>query len=170
MAMRRPLVLRDGQVELLQTGDILTVSEEHTFEETIVSVLTPARFESWRIPSALTEFQSSVYSRRKMNLAVYSTFRLCSIVNAQNNVLATARIRVEYSVDSITWFSLESGGTLSDLYCSPASGSSVRTSPFVNIVSLAKADVFTRIVGLGGSDSGIQRQVAWAWLAIQFKT
>jgi len=161
MTVRRPVVVVDGQPQLLQSSDILP---NHTFFDLTIVSQTVAYDTTWTIPVALTEFKNGVYARRMVNLRYFEQFRICSIQDIDG--FSTAKLRVQYSLDSgSTWQSLESTGTLSDINAGTG-GTVVRTTPFVTIAPPAKTDILLRVVGFGGNGS---KSAGWTWLSIQFQ-
>lgn len=112
-------------------------------------------------PAALTEFLGLTDRRNKFDLTNYSQARL--IANVEVIGAAGATLRGEFSTTD--------GGTYAALDNSTGPNVSLATagtivSSFVSLTAAAKADVFLRIVGVGG-DGATSPQIGL--VALQFK-
>lgn len=97
------------------------------------------------MPAALTTFLGAAWIMTKADLAYYSQARLVANVVAVG--FAGSKLRPQYSLDAASWASLcdSDGATVTDL-----SPGGILVSAWGTIASVARADVFLRLVGLDG--------------------
>ena len=96
-------------------------------------------------PLAVTEFQNATIYRSKFDLTNVTQARV--VVNYVGGGAASAKIRAQFSTDQSSWTYLD--GAAGPSVTLSAAGLNV--SPWINIQSGAKSDVFLRIVGLDGN-------------------
>lgn len=96
------------------------------------------------MPAALTEFWGRSASRLQYDLTDATQARF--MVNLDTAGVTSAKLRVQYSTDQVSWNYLD-GGTGPSV---TLDSTGLKTTNWVNITALAKADVFLRVVGLDG--------------------
>jgi hypothetical protein len=84
------------------------------------------------------------------------------IVNVETAGAATAKLRVQYSIDQSSWSYLDgSAGPSVDI-----NTTGLKVSSWVSIAAGAKGDRFLRLVGLDGNDTA---DPAFGLVLVQFK-
>jgi hypothetical protein len=100
------------------------------------------------MPAALTEFQGFTRNRLAVDLSIYTDARVMVNIGSTAGG-ASAEIRVQYSLDSgSNWFYLDSvaGPTVSI----SGTANALKVGAWASIVVAARADVWLRVVGVGG--------------------
>ncbi len=114
----------------------------------VITFLAQGATYTWtNQPAAVTEFGGLPERfRTRIDLSNVNQARL-TVVRAGGTATATATIAVQYSTDLTNWFYLDgtSGPSVN------ISTVGLQVSPWVNIASGAKGDVYLRIVGSGGN-------------------
>lgn len=121
-------------------------------------------------PAALTELFGAVEDRSQVDLTNITKYRLMVnllVLNAEN----LARLGVQYSLDNgSNWFALDTGtaDVISTSIADITTATGFNTHSWIDIATLAKADVMIRVVGLvsGGAGTG---DPDFAKIEIQFK-
>lgn len=103
--------------------------------------------QTWAsMPLALTEFNANTQGRVKCDLTSATQARL--IVKLMGTIgAAGSEIRAQYSTDETNWFYLDN---VSGPAAAINSANTTLVSSWINLASGAKADVFLRVVGVGG--------------------
>ncbi len=113
----------------------------------VVTILAQGAAYTWaNQPFAVTEFSGATRHRVRVDLTNASQARL-TVVRAGGTATANATIAVQYSTNQVNWFYLDgiSGPSVN------ISATGLRVSPWVNLASGAKGDVYLRIIGSGGN-------------------
>ncbi len=111
-----------------------------------VSITFNAAEQQWRdLPLALTEFNAKTNRRIKADLSNMIQARF--IVNVETAGFSTSTLAVQYSTDQVSWFFLDGSSGPSV----PANTTGLKISSFIDIVQVAKTDVFLRVIGRGGN-------------------
>lgn len=107
----------------------------------------PVAVITWTsMPAALTEFNSQTRTRTKVDLALFTEARMVGNVIAAG--VAGAELRVQYSTDQSSWAYLDGSAGPALLL---TNGSVLVVGGWVTLAAPAKADVFLRLVGIGGN-------------------
>ncbi len=115
----------------------------------VVTILAQGVGYTWtNQPATVTEFSNATRHRVRVDLTNASQARL-TVVRAGGTVTANAELAVQYSTDQVNWFYLDglSGPSVN------ISALGLQVSPWVNITSGAKGDVYLRIVGRNGNNA-----------------
>ena len=98
------------------------------------------------MPAALTEFNGNTQGRIKCDLTLATQARLVAKIMSTPGV-AGSELRAQYSTDETNWFYLD-GAAGPAVAVNVANSTAI--SPWVTLAPGAKADVFVRVVGIGG--------------------
>lgn len=115
------------------------------FPQILVTLFMDAALSAWtNMPAALTEFRSILNTRTKLDLTSSTQSRVIARVGVAP--VANAKIKVQYSTDESNWVDL----------CSvtmPATANKTNVGDWTDVPGGAKADVFLRLVGIGGNST-----------------
>lgn len=149
MVIQRPLVCINGQVQRLPTTDTLPAATSYVvipvyFLPQITSSIGTLTVGQWaNMPAALTELFGSTGYRTKFDLSGFAQIRLLAHVATAGRT--GSKLSVQYSTDQTTWQYIDGSGAISSALIV-----GLQVSAWASIVAAAQADVFLRVVGIGG--------------------